>query len=173
MKSTRAITELVGFVETRLGEMGYELVDHRLSGAYGREMLELYCDRMDGSGISVGDCAVVSRRMKPAIEAEGFFKGDFSLIVSSPGLDRVVKKPADFERFIGREIKVHLSKESDGGKLAGRLIGYDDGTLTIGLESGEQEVIGQEQYTLVRLHPDLERFSGKKGKAGKTGKKRN
>ncbi len=162
---------MVEFVETRLREMGYELVDHRLSGAYGREMLELYCDRMDGTGISVGDCAGISKRIKSAIEVEGFFKGDFSLIVSSPGLDRVVKKPADFERFTGRDIRVHLSKASGGGMLTGKLIGYDTGTITVGLENGEQEIIEAGRYALVRLYPRLEAFGGKKGKTGKARKK--
>jgi ribosome maturation factor RimP len=162
---------LVEFIEARLKDMGYELVDHRLSGAYGREMLELYCDRIDDSGISVDDCAEISRRMKPALDAEGFFSQDFSLVVSSPGLDRVVKKPEDFTRFKGRQVKVFLSKSLGGSKLIGKLLEFDEGSLKLGLEAGDEQTFGPDEYRLVRLHPDLEGFSGRKREPARKKKK--
>jgi ribosome maturation factor RimP len=164
LKSSETITRLVDFIEARLKDMGYELVDHRMSWADGRETLELYCGRIDDSGICVGDCGEIARRMKPAIDAEGFFEQDFSLIVSSPGLDRVVKKPEDFVRFNGREIKVFLVKSSGGKKLVGKLLGFEDGIIKLGLETGEEEIIEPDQYTLIRLQPEIEGFGKNKEK---------
>ena len=64
MNASRKASELEKFIEARLGDMGFELVEINHLGQYGRQVLELYCDRMDDDAISVGNCAEISKRLK-------------------------------------------------------------------------------------------------------------
>jgi ribosome maturation factor RimP len=169
LATSERIAQLQEFVESRLVDMGFELVDIRLSGAYGREVLELYCDRLDDGSICVDDCANISQQMKYMLNAEGFFGDDFSLVVSSPGLDRIVKKPEDFKRFAGRRIKVFLRSSDGGGSIEGQLLGYDGGRVKLALGNGEELLIEPDKYKLIRLVPEIEFHAGssKKRKRGK------
>jgi ribosome maturation factor RimP len=158
MDKVEKIAELEKFIGTRLGDMGFELIDLRLMATSGREILELYCDRLGDERIDVDDCAAISERLKYTLQAEGFFPDDYSLIVSSPGLDRVVKKAKDFERFNGRTIKLFLSRIAGGGIVVGKLVGYNDGRVSIQVVNGDLQTYEPDQYKLVRLVPELEGF---------------
>lgn len=171
MNASRKVSELEKFIEARLGDMGFELVEINHLGQYGRQVLELYCDRMDDDAISVGNCAEISKRLKHTLEAEGFFKDDFSLVVSSPGLDRVVRRPEDFVKFMGRRVRVLRAEGSGSKSVTGELKGYDDGNLTLVLEDGEELVVSRDDYRLVRLVPEIKGFD-KKGKKKAHGAKR-
>ena len=163
MNASKKVRVLEKFIEARLGEMGYELVDISYSGKYARKMLELYCDRTDEDAITVGNCTEISKRLRSALEAESLLDDDCSLVVSSPGLDRVVKRPEDFMKFLGRRIRVSRPEGSGTKGVTGELKGYDDGNLTLVFEDGEEQVISREDYRLVRLIPEIEALK-KKGK---------
>ena len=98
-------------VERTLAGMGFELVDARASGGW--RFLTIFIDRP--GGITVDHCAEVSRQLSRVFEVEGI---DFDrLEVSSPGLDRPLRKPADFERFAGSRVDVKMRmKDVDGRK---------------------------------------------------------
>ena len=96
-------------VESTVGGLGYELADFDLSA---RGLLRVFIDKVDG--ISVEDCANVSNHLSRVFAVEGV---DFErLEVSSPGLDRSLRKPAEFQRFAGRSAKVKLNTMIDGRK---------------------------------------------------------
>jgi ribosome maturation factor RimP len=92
--------------------LGYELVDYEFGARGG--MLRVFIDRPVGQagGIAVEDCERVTRQLQRVLEVEGI---DYSrLEVSSPGLDRVLKKPADFRRFAGEKAEVRLRAPLNG-----------------------------------------------------------
>jgi ribosome maturation factor RimP len=97
-------------LETTLKGMGFELVDEQSSGR-GR-LLRIFIDKP--GGVSVDDCADVSRQLSRVLEVEGI---DYDrLEVSSPGLDRPLKRAADFARFAGRRIDVRLRLPDAAGR---------------------------------------------------------
>jgi ribosome maturation factor RimP len=90
--------------------MGYELVD--LQASTGGRLLRLFIDKPGGVGVE--DCAAVSRQLTRVLEVEGV---DYErLEVSSPGLDRPLRKPADFERFAGQKAEVRMRTADAGGR---------------------------------------------------------
>lgn len=82
----------------------YELVDLELKREGAAWMLRIFIDKP--GGITLDDCVAVSREVGAILEIEDPIKSAYRLEVSSPGLDRPLKKPADFERFSGRKVKV-------------------------------------------------------------------
>lgn len=96
-------------VEATVGGLGYECVDFERSA---RGLVRVFIDKADG--ISVEDCAIVSNQLSRVFLVEGI---DFDrLEVSSPGLDRPLKRLADFQRFIGQSAKVKLHSKIDNRK---------------------------------------------------------
>ena len=118
--------------------LGYELVDIEQSPR-GR-VLRLFIDKADKpSGIDVEDCALVSNQLSRVLAVE---EVDYDrLEVSSPGLDRVLKKPADFERFAGSEINLRLRLPMGGRRnFNGVLRGLQDGKVCLTMDTGDLEL---------------------------------
>jgi ribosome maturation factor RimP len=118
--------QLTELIETTVTGLGYELVDIERTG---RGMLCIYIDQL--AGISLDDCEKVTRQLQHVLMVENI---DYErLEVSSPGLDRPLKKLADFERFAGSEVSVTLKKPLDGRKTYRGILHAPSGE-TIGLE---------------------------------------
>jgi ribosome maturation factor RimP len=131
--------------------MGYELVD--LQAANGGRMLRLFIDK--AGGIGVEDCAAVSRQLARVLEVEGV---DYQrLEVSSPGLDRPLRKEADFARFAGQKAEVRMRTPDPTGrrKFIGVLRGVEDGALDIELEGKTTVRLALEDLERARLVPEL------------------
>lgn len=118
--------DLRALLEPTLEGLGYEMVDLELSNR-GR-MLRLFIDKP--GGISVEDCAFVSRHLSRVMEVENVNYD--RLEVSSPGLDRPLRKVGDFERFTGERAKVHTRIPVDGQRnFTGVLRGVRDDALEL------------------------------------------
>ena len=130
--------DLNTLIETTVVGLGYELVDVELSprGRTVRVFIDL---PGDDKGIDVEDCAKVSNQLSRVFEVENI---DFDhLEISSPGLDRVVKKAADFERFAGRDIQVKVRIPHAGRRnFQGELLGCKDGKVGLRLEKDDVEL---------------------------------
>jgi len=101
--------------------LGFELVDAELSGGRHRRTLRVYID--GPQGITVDNCAAVSRQLSAILDVEDPIPGGYTLEVSSPGLDRPLVTPADFRRYQGAVIKVRLLNALDGRRnFTGRLL---------------------------------------------------
>jgi ribosome maturation factor RimP len=112
---------LRGRVESGVQALGFALVDVELVGGRQHQTLRVYIDSPEG--ITVDDCADVSRQISAILDVEDPFPGRYSLEVSSPGLDRPLVTPADFHRFQGAVIKVRLLHAVDGRRnFTGRLM---------------------------------------------------
>jgi ribosome maturation factor RimP len=129
------MTNLAELLERTLPPMGYELVDWEMSP--GGRLVRVFIDKPAGAGtgLSVDDCARVSNQLTRLFAVKNI---DFDrLEVSSPGLDRALKKPADFARFAGAEAELKLATPIDNAKkLKGILRGCADGAVSVETAKG-------------------------------------
>nr|AKQ70959.1 ribosome maturation protein RimP [bacterium enrichment culture] len=127
--------DLAELLEKTLPPMGYELVDWEMSP--GGRLVRVFIDKPNG--VDVEDCARVSHQLTRLFAVENV---DFDrLEVSSPGLDRPLKKPADFVRFEGAEAELKLREPIDNAKkLKGILRGCDDGAVRVETAAGVRSV---------------------------------
>ncbi len=141
-------------VESTLAGMGFDLVDARASG--GGRLLAIFIERPEGagSGISVDDCAEVSRHLARVFAVEGI---DYDrLEVSSPGLDRPLRKPDDFVRFAGSkvDVKMRTADESGRRRYTGLLRGAQGRVATVAVD-GRDVALNLDDIDRARLVPDL------------------
>jgi ribosome maturation factor RimP len=106
---TKQVSDLI---EPILDELGFQLVDVEYLTDRGRWVLRLYIDR-DG-GVTIDDCAKVSYELGDLIDIKNIIEHEYVLEVSSPGLNRPVKKEADFIRVIGKKVKIRTKTPLDG-----------------------------------------------------------
>lgn len=137
--------QVTGIALPILESLGMELVDIEFARAGRDGVLRLFIDK-DG-GITLDDCADVSRELSAILDVEDIIPGHYTLEVSSPGLDRPLKTPADYERFAGRLVKVRTFEalpDDAGNKrktFIGRLEGLMDGNVTLKLSEGQSASI--------------------------------
>lgn len=123
--------DLHALIEKTLDQLGYELVSLEISGR--ASLLRVFLDKPEG--INIDDCVSVSNQLTRVLEVEGVDYG--RLEVSSPGLDRPLKKPADFERFRGSIAAITLRVPREGRKrYVGTLDVVADGILELVTEGG-------------------------------------
>jgi ribosome maturation factor RimP len=116
---------IVTIVEPSLAAMGYELVRVMLRGG-DRPVLQVMIDRADGDEVTIDDCVDASRTMSALLDVEDPISDAYELEVSSPGIDRPLTRPKDFERFAGLEARIELKQAVEGRKrFRGRLLGLD------------------------------------------------
>ncbi len=130
--------DLYELLERTVTGLGYELVDVEQSPR-GR-VLRLFIDKADKpGGIDVEDCTLVSNQLSRLLAVENV---DYDrLEISSPGLDRVLKKPADFERFSGSEVNLRLRLPMSGRRnFNGVLLGLQDGKIRLTIDTGDVEL---------------------------------
>lgn len=120
-------------LEPHVVEQGFDLVELEYSGQGGRGVLRLYVDR--SGGVTIDDCVAVSQLLNPVLDAAEFLAGSYVLEVSSPGIDRPVRKPEDFRRFAGERIVVKSVLPVEGRrKFKGVLQGLVDGAVAVECE---------------------------------------
>ncbi len=149
----RESAELRTLLEPAVSALGFELVGVEfISGRRG--LLRLYIDSDDG--VTVDDCQSVSHQVSGLLDVEDPIQGQYSLEVSSPGLDRPLFRAADFERFAGHEVRLRLVAPVEGRrKFRGVLAGMRDGRVVVQVE--EQElVVTLEEIDEARLVPDYD-----------------
>ncbi len=112
--------------------------------------LRIFADK-DG-GISLDDCEAISRRMSDALDEKDPIKENYVLEVSSPGIERKLKTPEHFARYIGEMVEIGLFKAvNDSKTILAELKGFEDGNITVGID-GEEMSIMQSETTYVKLH---------------------
>ena len=116
-------------------DMGYELVDIAIEKEPTGKYLRFYINRPEG--ISLDDCEAYHKAVRQLADALDY---DF-MEVSSPGIDRPLKKDRDFERALGTEVEIKLFKAIDGVKvITGTLAGIEDGDIVLDTPEGEKRV---------------------------------
>lgn len=134
-------------------EAGYELVDVEFVKEYQSWVLRVFIDHPNGIGLE--DCEKVSKALSAALDEGDPIPHQYTLEVSSPGLDRPLKTDKDFERFKGQEIKVKTFSPFEGKKVVtGILAGLAEGDIAV-LVEGEEKKIPKDQAASVRLVPEF------------------
>ena len=137
-------------VEPVVAGMGYELVDVQVSS--GGRLLRVFIDK--AGGINLDDCAALSRQLARVLPVEGI---DYErLEVSSPGLDRPLRKAADFVRFAGQRAELRMRTPDARGrrKFTGVLRGAQAGRVDVEIE-GETVALALDDVERARLVPEL------------------
>lgn len=141
--------------------LGFELVDAELTGSTRRPTLRVYID--GPRGVTVGDCADVSRQLSAILDVENPLPGTYILEVSSPGLDRPLVDLKDFRRFSGETVKVKLHQALAGRRnFKGRLEGVSGEHVVLelnGMDGGNKERIELDFSNIERakLVPNIRR----------------
>lgn len=126
---------IAGIVAPAIEGMGFEPVRIRLMSGK-RQTLQIMAERPDG-GIEVEDCARISRAVSAVLDVEDPIAGEYSLEVSSPGIDRPLTRLKDFERYDGYEVKIETAELIDGRRrFKGVLEGVQDGEVLVAIPEG-------------------------------------
>jgi len=129
------VNQISDLVEGILEEMGFELVDVEFVPNRGRWVLRLFIDRE--GGVTIDDCAKVSRELGDLIDVKSVIEHPYVLEISSPGLDRPLKKEKDILKAMNRRIKVRMARPVSGRRnYSGYLRDFKDGMLHVEIESG-------------------------------------
>ena len=147
----RESKELRTLFEPAIVALGYELVGVELLRAK-TTILRIYIDGPEGIGVD--DCQAVSHQVSGILEVEDPIRGQYSLEVSSPGLDRPLYQASDFDRFAGHEVTLRLLAPVGGQrKFKGVLGGLRDGQVVVEMDE-EELVVSLEEIDQARLVPD-------------------
>lgn len=121
-------------IEPALVDMGYELVRVAINGTE-MKTVQIMAERQDRKDMTVDDCEKISQMASALLDVADPFSGRWVLEVSSPGIDRPLVKPEDYERFKGEEVKVELNTDIDGRKrFKGILKGIQGTKITMDFE---------------------------------------
>ncbi len=136
MRETGLAAEVADVVEPVLVDLGFRLVRVSVLGATDRTV-QIMAERPDGS-ISVDDCETISRGLSPVLDVAEPMPGKYRLEISSPGIDRPLVRPSDFEDWAGHEVKLELKEPIDGRKrYKGLLEGFEDGEVRVAADAGK------------------------------------
>lgn len=134
-------------------EFGFDLWDVEYVKEGSEYYLRAYIDK-DG-GITIDDCVDVSRKLSDRLDEDDFIDGEYILEVSSPGVERALKKDRDFDKSIGKDVYVKLYKAIDKQKeFVGKLISYDKTVVTVEIEGNNTEFT-RSDIALIRLYVEF------------------
>jgi ribosome maturation factor RimP len=115
---------------------GMELVEVEVLGGGRSRLVRIYIDKP--AGISHADCELISQQVGTILDVEDVVPGHYTLEVSSPGVERKLLKPRDYERFQGKKVKLTLREPiEDQRHWEGTLAGFDDGVISLNTEGGK------------------------------------
>ena len=127
-----------------------EIVDIEYVKEAGQFYLRIYLEKE--GGITLDDCAEVSRELNPILDEKDPIKDNYFLEVCSPGLDRPLKKDKDFERYKGRDVEIKLYKPMNGSKqFEGELVGLTEDNNIKVIIDGEEVDFTRKEVALIRL----------------------
>jgi len=148
------VTEIVAKIaEPVVKAQGCELWDVEYVREGDQRFLRLYLDKE--GGVDINDCEAISRAVDPLLDEADPIAESYHFEVCSAGLERALKRPSDFERFMGSNITVKLYRPRNGLKeIPCVLTGYEDGKITV--EAGKETITFEKsQVALVRLRVEF------------------
>ena len=141
------------FAEPVVEEKGCSLWDVEYVREGGEWFLRLYIDK-DG-GVDITDCEAISRAVDPILDEKDPIPESYHFEVCSAGLERALKRPSDFEKFMGAKVLVKLYQPKNGSKeLKGELKAYENGDVTIA-QAANEITLKKNEVALVRLYVEF------------------
>ncbi len=141
---TGLAAEIASLAEPVLADLGFRLVRVVVSGRNGATV-QIMAERPQEGTITVEECAEISRRFSPVLDVRDPIQGQYTLEVSSPGIDRPLVRPSDFDAWAGYEAKVELKQPIAGRRrFRGLLEGIEGGEVRMEVDLGElgHQVVG-------------------------------
>jgi len=139
---------LIALIEPVLVRLGYELVELEYAAGRSQAVVRIFIDKpavQDGEGITVDDCERVSRETAALLDVDDPIPTAYTLEVSSPGFDRVLRTPAHFERFVGERVFVELKVPRAGRRrYTGMLQAVNATGIEIEVDKQKVEVLFEE-----------------------------
>jgi len=140
LRETGLAADVAAIVEPVLEDLGFRLVRVKIQGEGRDRSLQLMAERPDGS-ITVDDCEAISKAVSPVLDVADPVSGAYRLEVSSPGIDRPLVRPSDFEDWSGHEAKIELTEPIEGRKrFKGVLEGFEDGEVRLTTDTGQHGI---------------------------------
>jgi len=129
---------------------GLEIVEVEVKGGGNQRFVRIAIDKP--AGVTHGDCELVSQQVGTILDVEDIVPGHYTLEVSSPGVERKLLKPRDYERFQGKKARITLREPVEGRKnWEGTLAGFTEGVVTLETEPGNARRIPLEQIHKANL----------------------
>jgi ribosome maturation factor RimP len=142
LKGRELREKLTSLIEPLLSREGFELVEIEVLGAGPGTIVRIFIDKP--GGVTLDDCASISEAVSAMLDVEDPIASAYHLEVSSPGLDRPLRKPEDYDRFVGQEAKIKTFGPVDGAgnrkMFVGKLTGRDGETVRINVDGTEYGV---------------------------------
>jgi len=143
IRETGRAADIAALVEPALEDLGFRLVRVQILGRDG-QTVQIMAERAGGT-ITIEDCEAISRQLSPLLDAHDPLPGSYRLEISSPGIDRPLVRPSDFEDWADHEAKIELKEQVGGRKrYRGVLEGFEDGEvrMTCTLDQHGTQVLG-------------------------------
>ena len=145
--------ELTKLIEPTIEQLGYELSDLEVKTGGRDGVIRVFIDKADG--VDMTDCETVSRQVSAILDVEDPLPGNYTLEVSSPGLDRTLTKPAHFQRFMGEDIRVKLRFPLEGRRnFRGALKSVNEENIEVEVD-GESHSLSLATIESARLVPSV------------------
>jgi ribosome maturation factor RimP len=142
---------LAAIVTPTVEDMGYELVRIVVSGR-DRPIVQIMADRADGAMMAVGDCEQLSRALGAVIDGADPMRGEWTLEVSSPGIDRPLTRVKDWNRFAGHLARAELATPVAGRRrFSGTVLGADERHARLRLDDGSEVALPLAEIRRARL----------------------
>ncbi len=155
MTQSTIIEKISEIAERILGSFGMELVDIEFKREGRQMVLRIFMDK--AGGVTLDDCADISRELSAVLDVEDFIPGNYNLEVSSPGLNRPLKQESDYIKYIGRLVKIKTFEplaDAAGNRrktFLGELTGFSDGIISVSLKEGQRAEIPLEKVAKANL----------------------
>jgi len=154
--------ELNQLIRPAVESLGFEFVGLEYLSNPKNRLIRLYIDR-DPDGISVDDCAEVSGEVSALLDVEDPVSGQYSLEVSSPGIERPLFEPEHYQRFIGEVAKVHLHAPVEGQrKFKGAIVDADASRVVLEVD-GREVTLAFDDIRRGNLKPDMDALLAQHG----------
>ena len=150
MKKSEIVDRVEKMVTAITDEKGYETVDVEYVKEAGQFYLRVVVDK-EGV-ISLNECEEVSRELSPKLDENDFIEENYYLEVSSPGIDRALKRDKEFVKYKGRDVEIKLYKAIDGVKqFEGELVGLDEENNIVVIINNEEMKFNRKDVAIIRL----------------------
>jgi len=146
--------KIASLIEPSLDALGYELVGVEYVAQGKHSILRVYIDTPEG-GVDVNDCQKASHQISGVLDVEEPLSGQYTLEVSSPGLERPLFTAQHYERFTGERAEIRMHTPIDGQrKFVGQLAGVEDNKLSLNLENDESVSLSLADIDKAKLKPE-------------------